>query len=1465
MKKRIIAAICLFAVILCAVALGQKGEATTDRYLVGYGIRDINPWVDPNDHSQGVLPVELTGNGNNWERACTGFMDDNDDGVVGEGDGIFTTATAVTDPYGETMFYITIDSLQGYSNVTADVRNALAEQLGVKKNHVMVNGNHTHSGPYFGGLKTSSNEQFKAYYQYVVQQIIDAAVEAYNDRAEAVMTKGTINATESTAYLGYNSGKGYHMNAIRHYDVVSQLKTSSATKKEHVAGSNFGGMSTTMSKYKQVSKTNALESDNTMYVLLFAFPDNAEKEPIIFVNWRAHSTTNSGGTNKTFVSGDYANSIRANMKKAGYRAAFFQGASGNVVTKSTQLNDWAAECYPEYGNYNANTNIYGRILTNIALDCVERKMTDELPAGEIRTIQITYNGEKQQDSEGYLAAAQAYQAASAELGENKFVTTPYSYTHTDGKTYIINSKFHASSIITRSKASASYTQLELNAIIMGGNVAFVTAPNEMADRFDLAGSTKNEDNDWYELITEEYGMPFVLGYTNDGKGYIPFSLEYAYNTDEYYEITGKGANGDEFFAPGSYESNTSRFERGTGEAIVQKMKQMLGVLSNEPRVAYCEACEKEVEWTPLIAEQANNKNLGTGHYYLIEDQKAGARAENQKLVSAGETLCYDLNGYTVEAQGRNFHVSGSGATLNIMDSAGGGKVVSYSGGNNVGGGVILSGGGTRVNIYGGTLQFIRTDVAEGVYETGNGGVISAGGTVNMYGGTMIGGELLKSSYYADTVTTNGCGATVFLSGTLNVYGGKILSGKAAEGACGDCIYLKSGAKLSVTGDARIDDIFFAPSDTSKCMEITGVYTGTAGLTFQNAVSNGQDIGAATNANIAGATLTCNNDSAMNVIVSGDDLLLSKTSESTVALWEGSQGKKPYSSLEEAVNDYTDGLITLLKDDDSSVHITNDTYIDLNGCDVRGELVVDETATLYCKDSKTDDFTVEDDDYGCIIEVYGNISGLQNEAGSYMVIAEDEGVSLHRVELSIQAMTLRPQVNGVYEPSVYYKSYFAGDEKVAEYVDTFGVALSVKEMPDAQNMETVCKYSWYQGFASGEGANDASSTGVLLKGIMKGRNSDTQNAKNAATPVYGRAYIKDKEGNYIFSAGVSRCLQEEIELIDQSWADLGESKAGVVALYREYLSVMETWNVPNIRNANYNDDLVFTSGDQAYCPVCEKEVAWTAITQETCGETALGVLSGTGLHYYLAEDITYSGADNFIQGPGSYGTLCLHLNGHDFTGTQSQFLFGYGSQSSIMGNGTVYNGKNSALSGGIIWNTGYTGNVSAHLYGGTYTVTPENTKGSAISIQNNGGVVYIHEGAKVIGSATAPAIYVGTSNLRTSELYITGAAVEGSIQIKNRATAKGKATTILLEDAKVSAVELGTDVSFTVAGDTVIDKLTVTTGAKLTVGDLTEHAMITLAGDGVVSEANANMAAYLGCFKPCSGELAIENDALVLSE
>jgi len=241
-------------------------------------------------------------------------------------------------------------------------------------------------------------------------------------------------------------------------------------------------------------------------------------------------------------------------------------------------------------------------------------------------------------------------------------------------------------------------------------------------------------------------------------------------------------------------------------------------------------------------------------------------------------------------------------------------------------------------------------------------------------------------------------------------------------------------------------------------------------------------------------------------------------------------------------------IIVLEADASNVTVNRDTTIDLNGHSIDGVTVTG--GTLYCLDSQTADYTVADGVYGKVT----NATGAVKAAEGYLQV----GDSFHAVNLDIYAMTLRAADVGV-----YYKSNFAADEIVAAQVESFGVALSVVTAPNAENLDSYCGYSVFEGFEAGEGAN-AVGTSTLLKGIMKAANGDNKNAKNAAMPIYGRAYIKTAEG-YVFGETVKRSLQQQVEAIDKVWNKLTDAqKAPVLGMLEAYTSVMEGWNIPNIK-------------------------------------------------------------------------------------------------------------------------------------------------------------------------------------------------------------------------------------------------------------------------------------------------------------
>ena len=244
-------------------------------------------------------------------------------------------------------------------------------------------------------------------------------------------------------------------------------------------------------------------------------------------------------------------------------------------------------------------------------------------------------------------------------------------------------------------------------------------------------------------------------------------------------------------------------------------------------------------------------------------------------------------------------------------------------------------------------------------------------------------------------------------------------------------------------------------------------------------------------------------------------------------------------------------LQLLCDIEEDVVISKNLVLDLNGFYITGDTSVTSGATLSVKDSQTDDYTIEDSNgYGKIL---GAISGVRAEDG-YIMIAEADGVSFHRVHLQLTDMTLRPSAVGV-----YYKCNFTGDEIVAQHVDRYGVALSVSGEPATDN-PGIC--SWYDSFTPGKGSNAAN--GTLLQGIMKTTNTEAENAENAEMVIYGRAYILTKDGRYIFSECVNRSFREQLELVDEQWNELtAQQQLAVLDLYQSYESIIGRWDIPNI--------------------------------------------------------------------------------------------------------------------------------------------------------------------------------------------------------------------------------------------------------------------------------------------------------------
>ena len=1215
--------------------LGTLGEDTFTGYSSSNNM--IYPYL-----------CSLVGNQVDWKSIMQTVYDDSGDGEYNDEDGIFATCTAVT--YGEgtadqkTVLFITVDAMKAWdalvTRVRKDIVAAFGEEYGIQIDQIMVSSNHTHSGPsltdYMGNgyvdttifntdqKKAALKNDRHSYYEYVVKQIVAAAEDSLKDRAAATMTRGSVNATEATAELNYNGGEGYRMNTIRHYEktVANGFRLSAFSNLQsasyiHANSSmNNDRLETALSasgvKYFEAGTvtTDLLdEPDNTMYVLRFSFDDG--REPVVFVNWRAHSTMNSG-IDRNALSSDYANGLRTVLKEQfNCRAAFFLGAAGNVVPSPTsavytsskglikEKMDWLYEASNKSASSlkidsSKQTFVYGKLLAEIANYCLDNCMTDPLPAGEIKNYQCAWSANKQKYSEIQKKAALAmydevtsdmtaasYTGSIDQYLSEKSIYFPYLYKDSEtGEITFINSRLHYKSVYSQAKASSVADKVgavELNAIMLGDSVAFVTSPNELVDYYNdfsdytgdmLSQQEINELNDWYELISDKYGMPFVLAYSNQSSGYIANWLDFNTNSERFYEITGKGQQGHMIYTPGTYESLTSAFAMGEGEALIDVYKRMLGVVAGEyDKKAPCPYCSpnEDVTWKPLFADNAADTNW-VGHHYLYEDLENSAC----RTINAGDKLCLDLNGKTISAKNRAFNTNESAAptnaVVNIMDSVGTGKVIGNHASNNPYGGAIKFLGSTNtLNIYGGTFSFNNI---EGEYEaavnhgTGRGGVVALTGKLNLYGGTIQGAAMKDISARSGFSDYTGLGGAVFVNsgGQLNVYGGSITSGSVPAAGAGPCVYLNTTtSKICLSGNGNVDDIYCRNYSTSL-VTVSGTYTGSTNLSFHKDINltNGKQVGVAKNANIDDAEFTIvgnKANSALRVFVDNNKLILS-TPKAMI-------GDTVYKSLQDAINAYDGTMIKMVDNESTNATVAKgDVYLDLNGCNITGKVTTAGNYTLYCKDSATDDYTVADGKYGKLLSANGNVVGIPEESelaeDGYLKVTETDGISFHCVNLRINAMTLRPAETGV-----YYKCDFACDEIAAKQVSKFGIAMSVKDAPALENLNTDCILSDLDGFKAGGVNSDL--VGTVLTGVMKQNNSDDVNEANANLPVYGRAYLQLSDGTYLFGAAIKRSFREQVELVDAMFATLSDvQKTAAMDMYKTYGNVMKSWDISNMK-------------------------------------------------------------------------------------------------------------------------------------------------------------------------------------------------------------------------------------------------------------------------------------------------------------
>ncbi len=380
---------------------------------------------------------------------------------------------------------------------------------------------------------------------------------------------------------------------------------------------------------------------------------------------------------------------------------------------------------------------------------------------------------------------------------------------------------------------------------------------------------------------------------------------------------------------------------------------------------------------------------------------------------------------------------------------------------------------------------------------------------------------------------------------------------------GSCIHMQSGT-LTLTGNPTIANIYTTSKTT---LTVSGDFSGTASVTYSTAPSLGEEVGISDNARILG-TLTCTNGDRL-IKAEGEKLVVAINAPVVIV---NGETETDYETLKDAIKEFEGGYIKLLKPLTEDVTVSKDITLDLNGYSITGTVTVEKGATLYGMDNETDDYTVEDNVYGTL-----TAAGLGQVAAQegYLRVNQGGKLSFHRVSVSIDSMTLRPSVAGL-----YYKSIFLGDKVVAGAVEQFGVALSIYDIPDENNIEDLCQYTKFTEFQPGENGNATSST--LLKNILKTTNIGMINRRNLNTEVYGRPYLKTADG-YVFGQCVTRDLAEQMKDVNAMMDTLsGSQQNALVEMYETYKSLLSGLSLNKIEDEINNETLRILMVGNSFC-------------------------------------------------------------------------------------------------------------------------------------------------------------------------------------------------------------------------------------------------------------------------------------------
>lgn len=529
-------------------------------------------------------------------------------------------------------------------------------------------------------------------------------------------------------------------------------------------------------------------------------------------------------------------------------------------------------------------------------------------------------------------------------------------------------------------------------------------------------------------------------------------------------------------------------------------------------------------------------------------------------------------------QGGNLHNAGTSATFNMNDSLMASGKATSNGGN-------INANNGSLTISGGAILYGSADNPTATSNTAFGGNIHTGaGNYNATSTnhmTIQDGTLIAGGYSATT------GGNISNKGVLNLTSAFIQGGKA--GTDGQDIYLTAVDKqqaLNIGKDVTGSMLLCVEESTHLTTPV-----------FGTPISN-TSISSDLNASI----YLENEGYGKPMLIAENGKLcvaaLSVTDKDGNVLW--------FTSADDATAAYTPGSILRLATD-CEITLKQDCVIDVCGSTV----TVHGNYQVTGMDSANDGYALSDGKLVFADLENANVPQVAPVATGSMYVAVTEGntATFHRLDFGVDSISIRPTNCGV-----YYTGVWSCDAVLAEKIDSYGMALSLKSMPTANFIAEEASNGNMWTEPEEKLSVGVNSTSVLISGIMQtgetyGDENNTpvsaeMNSQRGKMPIYATAYVTIDGETYISDDSataeddVDYSLYGAMDLMDQLIVNHPEQFRRYSNAMRAFYDIwdeygMETWDFEQVYIPAEDDVIDVLMIGSSFCYYYVEELAQLA--------------------------------------------------------------------------------------------------------------------------------------------------------------------------------------------------------------------------------------------------------------------------------